>query len=271
MSFRKNLLKLSSVFLICILLLSPAGCTSGYAANPIEDRETLAQVSTIGALLEGLYDGVITVGELKEYGDFGIGTFVGLDGEMIVLDGKCYQVKADGVAYLVEDSVEVPFADVTYFDADYSEEITEGTTYEGFKTMLAGVLPTENIFYAIKIEGTFTYMQTRSVPAQGKPYPPLTEATANQVVFDFTEVSGTIAGFYCPEYVDGVGVAGYHLHFITDDLDAGGHILNFTVKDATVYLDYTNELYLILPGEGSDFYNTDFNPDYSDDIEEAES
>jgi acetolactate decarboxylase len=270
MSFRKNLRKLSSLFLVCILLSCLVGCSSSYAGNPIEDRETLAQVSTIGALLEGLYDSVITVGELKEYGDFGIGTFVGLDGEMVVLDGKCYQIKADGVAYLVDDSAGVPFADVTYFDTDYETEISSGTTYEGLKTQLAEVLPTENIFYAVKIEGTFTYMQTRSVPAQEKPYPPLTAVTAKQVVFDFNEVTGTIVGYYCPAYVDGVGVAGYHLHFLTEGLDAGGHILNFTVEDATVYLDYTNELYLILPGEGSDFYDTDFRDQYSDEIEEAE-
>jgi acetolactate decarboxylase len=208
---------------------------------------------------------------LLQYGDFGIGTFEGLDGEMIVLDGKCYQVKSDGVAYLKSDDAGVPFADVTFFDKDYEETVASGTTFEQLKTQIAGILPTENIFYAVKIEGTFSYMQTRSVAGQVKPYPPLTEVTADQVVFDFNNVSGTIVGFYCPEYVAGVGVAGFHLHFITDELDAGGHILNFTVDEAKMYIDYTNEFYLMLPGDGSDFYNTDFNPDYTDDIEEAES
>ncbi|MDD4874540.1 MAG: acetolactate decarboxylase [Dehalococcoidales bacterium] len=270
MSIVNNLRKLSQVILICVLISALAGCSSD-AGNPVIERETLTQVSTIGALMEGLYDGVITVGELKEYGDFGIGTFEGLDGEMVVLDGKCYQVKDGGIAYLVDDSLGVPFADVTYFDNDYSEKIAEGFTYEQVKTRLNEVFPTQNIFYAIKIEGTFTYMQTRSVPAQEKPYPSLTAVTANQVVFDFTEVTGSIVGFYCPKYVDGVGVAGFHLHFLTDSLDAGGHILNFTVKDATVNIDYTSEFYLILPGKGSDFYDTDFSDQYSDEIEEAES
>jgi acetolactate decarboxylase len=267
----KSLRKLSSFLLVVILLSVLAGCNSSYADNPIEERETLSQVSTIGALMEGLYEPVISAGDLLTYGDFGIGTFEGLDGEMIILNGKCYQVKSDGVAYLKDDSAGVPFADVTYFDTDYEAEIAGGTTYDGLKTQLADVLPTENIFYAVKIEGTFTYMQTRSVAGQVKPYPPLTEVTADQVVFDFNNVKGTIVGFYCPAYVEGVGVAGYHLHFLTEGLDAGGHILNFTVEDAAVYLDYTNDFYLILPGEGSDFYNTDFSPDYSGDIEEAES
>jgi acetolactate decarboxylase len=269
--FIKKLRKLSLLILACVLISGLSGCNFAYADNPIADRETIFQISTINALMEGLYDPVITVGDLLKYGDFGIGTFEGLDGEMVVLDGKCYQIQDDGVAYLKEDSVGVPFADVTYFDKDYEDEIASGTTFEQLKTQIDDVLPTENIFYGIKIEGTFTFMQTRSVAGQEKPYPPLTDVTADQVVFDFNDVSGTIVGFYCPEYVAGVGVAGYHLHFITDELDAGGHILNFTVQDATMYIDYTNEFYLILPGEGSDFYNTDFSPDYSDDIEEAES
>jgi len=269
--FIKNLRKLSLLILVFSLVSGLFGCSSGYADNPNKDRETLFQVSTINALMEGLYDSVITVGDLLEYGDFGIGTFEGLDGEMVVLNGKCYQIKYDGAAYLKEDSAGVPFADVTYFDKDYEGEIASGTTFEQLKTLVGETLPTENIFYAIKIEGTFTFMQTRSVAGQEKPYPPLTEVTADQVVFDFNNVSGTIVGFYCPEYVAGVGVAGYHLHFITDELDAGGHILNFTVDEAIMYIDYTNVFYLMLPGEGSDFYNTDFNPDYSEGIEEAES
>lgn len=269
--FRKNLRILPLLIIIFTLVCGLFGCESGYADNPVKNRETIFQVSTINALMEGLYDPVITVGDLLKYGDFGIGTFEGLDGEMVVLDGKCYQIKSDGVAYLKENSAGVPFADVTFFDTDYEAAIASGTTYEQLKTQINNVLPTKNIFYAIKIEGTFTFMQTRSVAGQEKPYPPLTAVTADQVVFDFNNVKGTIVGFYCPDYVAGVGVAGYHLHFITDELDAGGHILNFTVDEATMYIDYTNEFYLILPGEGSDFYDTDFSPDYSEGIEEAES
>ena len=114
-------------------------------------------------------------------------------------------------------------------------------------------------------------MQTRSVPKQEKPYPALVEVTANQVIFNFTEVTGTIVGFYSPEYVDGVGVAGYHLHFLTDDLSAGGHILDFIVEKATAFVDYTSEFFLILPDESSDFYGADFGQQDLGDIDEAEN
>ena len=90
---------LSFILIISVILpLSLAGCTVK-TANPLADGETLVQVSTIDAILNGLYEGMTDFKTLQTYGDFGIGTFVGLDGEMISLDGRFYQVKADGIAY----------------------------------------------------------------------------------------------------------------------------------------------------------------------------
>jgi len=86
------------VCLICFAAGALAGCLSDYPADQGRD-DALTQVSTIDAVLNGLYDGVVAYGDLKECGDFGIGTFEGLDGEMIALDGDFYQIKADGAAY----------------------------------------------------------------------------------------------------------------------------------------------------------------------------
>ena len=161
---------------LCLLFISMSGCSSNpatqkYADNPVAQRETLAQISTIDAILSGVYDGVVNFGTLKKYGDFGIGTFEGLDGEMLGFDGNFYQVKADGIAYHVSDSMETPFASVTFFEIDCNQDLPEGIDYEQLQDFLDGVLPTGNIFYAIKIEGMFSYMKTRSVPAQEKPSP----------------------------------------------------------------------------------------------------
>lgn len=68
-------------------------------------KGSLFQASTINALVEGINEGDTTVKELKKHGDFGIGTFDDLDGEMIELDGKFYQIKSDGHAYPVKDSM----------------------------------------------------------------------------------------------------------------------------------------------------------------------
>lgn len=240
------------------------------ACAPAVSRETLTQVSTIDALMNGVYDGMTTVDELKKYGDFGIGTFAGLDGEMILLDGVYYQVKADGIAYTVKDSVGTPFAAVTFFDSDVEAQLDRDASYLQVQEYLDSILPTDNIFYAIRISGTFSIMQTRTVPAQQKPYLPLAEVIRNQTVFELKNIEGTIVGFRCPSYVNGINVPGYHLHFLSADNKAGGHVLDFKVIQATASVDNASEFNLILPGPDSDFYQLDLTPDISDDLDKVE-
>ena len=273
MSRKAHLITIAA--LSCLLLSLIPACSANvapykYANNPIPQRETLVQISTIGAVLAGVYDGVINFGTLKEYGDFGIGTFHSLDGEMIGLDGDFYQVKADGIAYPVSDSMKTPFACVTFFDTDLYQDLTGDMNYGQFRNFVDGLLPTTNIFHAIKVEGTFSYMKTRSVPRQVKPYPPLIEITRNQPTFEFTNVAGTIVGFRCPAYVKGVNVSGYHLHFLTRDGGGGGHILDFKTKEAAISIDYTSEFLMILPDKDSDFYKIDSTKDNQEELEKVE-
>jgi acetolactate decarboxylase len=270
-----KLLAISAINAYFLVLMSIAGCSpaavpSVYADNPIANRETLTQVSTINALMAGVYDGVITSGELKGYGDFGIGTFEGLDGEMVELDGKLYQIQADGVAYTVADSLKLPFAEVTFLDNDREEEIPQGTSLASLQQALDRILPSPNIFCAIKITGNFSYVRTRSVPVQTKPYPVLTKVTKNQSIFEFSNVEGTIVGFRCPQYINGINVPGYHLHFLTADFEAGGHVLELTTDSVTATLDYTPEFLLILPEMDSDFYKINLSGDASQAIQQAE-
>lgn len=252
--------------LLCLPVSILTGCSD--SSNNLIERETLTQVSTIDALLDGVYDGVMDFETLKDYGDFGIGTFEGLDGEMLAFDGEFYQVKANGKAYQVTDSTLTPFASVTFFDNDLEESLPEGMEYAQLPDYIEDLLPTKNIFYAIRIDGEFSYVKTRSFPAQEKPYPPLAELTANE--FEFADVQGVVVGFICPEYVSGVNVPGYHLHFLTSDRDAGGHVLALTVKQATISVDYTSEFLMILPGQGSDFYKLDLTGDSQDEIDQVE-
>ncbi len=274
MIFNRKLYPLVIVCLLCLFLTAISGCSAElnaeYADNPVAQRETLVQISTIDALLNGVYDGVMDFKTLKEYGDFGIGTFAGLDGEMLGFDGNFYQVKADGIACPVADSMETPFASVTFFNADVEERLPAGINFKQLENFLDGILRSRNIFHAIKITGSFSYMKTRSVPGQQKPYPPLVEVTRNQPEFEFTDVSGTIVGFRCPSYVAAVNVPGYHLHFLTHDGSAGGHILEFEVKEAAATVDYTSGFLMILPGENSDFYSIDLTADKQKELEEVE-
>ncbi len=258
----------SVMSLALLLLLIPAGCTTSGTAR--DDSDTLTQVSTIDALLKGVYDGVTTFETLKTHGDFGIGTFAALDGEMLAFDGRFFQVTADGVARQVSDDVETPFAAVTFFGRDSQYALPEGRDLAGVQAFLDSRFDTLNTFYAIRIDGAFASVVTRSVPAQQKPYPPLTEVTAKQSVFEFAEVTGTVVGFRCPPFVAGVNVPGYHLHFLTEDESAGGHVLALTVSRADASVDVTRDFLMLLPDSNSDFYDLDLTPDNEEALEQAE-
>jgi acetolactate decarboxylase len=254
--------------LALLFLLTPAACTAGWSAR--DDSDTLTQVSTIDALLQGVYDGVMTFETLRTHGDFGIGTLAALDGEMLAFDGRFFQVSADGVARQVSDDAQTPFAAVTFFNRDLEYTLPEGLDLAGVESFLDSRLDTLNTFYGIRIDGAFASMVTRSVPAQKKPYPPLTEVTAKQNIFDFTDVSGTVVGFRCPAYVAGVNVPGYHLHFLTEDGRAGGHVLSLTISKADASVDVTRDFLMLLPDADSDFYDIDLTPDNEDALEQAE-
>ena len=255
-------------YLLIAALLAIAICVSG-CSHPQENKDILFQTATVNALLEGVYDGEITFQELKQHGDFGLGTVNCLDGEMIGLEGKFYQIKADGMAYLVGDSMKTPFACVTFFEPDKSVLLDKNVDYNQLEQYLDNLLPTKNIFYAIKIEGVLRYIKTRSVPRQSKPYRPLAEVVKNQTTFEFHNVEGTIVGFRCPAYVEGINVPGYHLHFITKDKKAGGHLLQCQMQNVKIEVDCTSEFYMVLP-KSSEFYKLDLTKEKQAELEKVE-
>lgn len=241
---------------------------SGYSYSE-ENQDLLFQVSAINALLEGVYDGDISYGQLKRYGNFGIGTFNSLDGEMIGLEGKFYQITAQGLANVVDDEMKTPFAVVTFFEPDRTVLLPETLDYGKLEEYLDRLLPTKNIFYAVKIEGVFEYVKTRSVPRQNKPYLPLVEVLKNQPTFEFRKVKGTVVGFRCPLYVTGINVPGYHLHFIREDRKAGGHVLECRLENVRVEIDHTLQFHMVLP-EDVEFYKADLGKEKHQELEKVE-
>jgi acetolactate decarboxylase len=211
------------------------------------ERHTLFQTSTINALLEGVYDGDLPVATLRQHGDFGLGTFNGLDGEMVLVDGQVFQVRSDGKARLVPDEARVPFADTTFFDADRSIAIEKPLTFSEMTQYLDTLLPSRNTFYAIRIEGTFDYVKTRSVPRQAKPYPRLAEVVKTQPIFEFHNQPGVMVGFWTPDYATGLNVPGYHFHFLTADRTGGGHVLDCTLGQVRISVEETSRFSLDLP------------------------
>lgn len=209
--------------------------------------DTLFQASAISSLMEGVFDGTMTFKELRAHGDFGVGTVDNLDGEMIGLDGHFYQVRSDGAAYPINDSVETPFAEVAFFNPEEILTINGTSNLTQIESYLDSRLATKNYFYAIRIDGTFDYVKTRSVPVQSKPYPTLSEAVKGQKIFEFHNISGTLVGFRLPDFVNGINVPGYHMHFMTSDRSSGGHLLDLKLENASIKVDDISMLEIVLP------------------------
>ncbi len=239
--------------------------------NPLTaqtQKDILFQTSTIDALMNGIYDGHITLKDLKNKGDFGIGTFNQLDGEMIVLDGKFYQVDFSGKVNKMSLSNHSPFAAVTNFKAD-KKLSAEKITLKQLQELIDKNLISENLFYAVRVEGKFSYVKTRSVPKQNKPYPKLVEVTKNQSVFEFNNVEGTLIGIKTPEFAKGINVPGYHFHFLNKDKTDGGHLLACDIEKAEIMIDQKQDILLSLP-QTKEFLDAKFGKDNSMDIMKAE-
>ena len=187
-------------------------------------RNPVYLCAPVNALVEGVYEERIPYAKIKEHGDFGLGTFDNLDGEMVMLDGDIYQITGDGRVHRRDDASRTPFACVTFYQPATHDELVDQTNYEDFLTWLEGLLPSPNIFYAIRIEGTFSYVRVRSVPKQDS-YKPLVEVAKEQPVFEFTDIQGTLAGFFTPSFLSSLSVPGLHLHFLSSDFQHGGHLL----------------------------------------------
>jgi len=233
------------------------------------NTDLLYQKSIINTLLAGVYDGETTFGELKQYGDFGIGTFNELDGEMVGFDGSFYQIKADGKVYPVPDSMTTPFASVTFFESDQVITLSDSILYPDLCVYIDSLLPTLNLPYAVRIDGTFRSLKARSVPQQSKPYIPLVEVVEKQPVFSFENEKGSLIGFRLPEFLKDVNVPGYHFHFITEDKTRGGHLLDCVVIEGKIVIDYTPDLEISLLEQDA-FYQLPLGEDKSNELEKVE-
>jgi acetolactate decarboxylase len=216
----------------------------------------LYQTSLMSALVAGIYEGEATYGEIRKYGDFGLGTFNDLDGEMVGFDGIFYQLRSDGSARPVTDDQKTPFAVVTFFQPEQELNVLQPMTKSDLLAMIEKATDA-NLFNAVRVDGIFDEVRTRTVQRQVKPFPPLTEAAKHQAEKVFTKVEGTLAGFRSPAYAQGIGVAGFHLHFLRQDKQAGGHALEYQLRTGKVQVCTVHDFRVELPTSG-DFLKANF-------------
>jgi alpha-acetolactate decarboxylase len=170
---------------------------------------------------------------------------------MVVLEGVCYRLRADGTATRAAQYDLTPFAAVTRFHTDIEIAICDRTDRADVIAAIDRKLASANLLYAIKVTGRFAELRTRTVMAQQQPYPPLTKATEDQAETRITDATGTLVGFRTPDFEQGISVAGYHLHFLNNDRTGGGHVLDFELEHGQVAISGASQLHLSLPTSGA--------------------
>lgn len=235
-----------------------------------QQESEIYQTSLMSALIDGVYDGSVTIAELLEHGNFGLGTFNDLDGELVAFDNEVHQLREDGSARAAAMDQKTPFAVVTHFRPTITGQLTTPLDKLDVQKLIDTMVASPNLFVAFRIDGHFESVETRTVPRQNKPYRPMLQAIEKQPVFRFENTSGTLVGFRCPPYVQGINVAGFHVHYITDDRQGGGHVLDYRLLEGKLELAKISKLRIDLPHTESFEQATLHSEEMSAAIEAAE-
>ncbi|MFB9242643.1 acetolactate decarboxylase [Massilia antarctica] len=248
-----------------------AGLALGLASLGSAAQEPALYVySTIDALLAGVYDGELTVAQLGTRGNFGIGTYNHLDGEMVVHDGKFYHVRSDGSVRVAAPSERTPLAYVLPFVPTQTVALGPSASLAQIEALADQQLGNKNMFYALEIKGQFSAISTRAIPPQTRPYRPLAEVSKSQNVFSRDTVTGTMIGIRSPALSKGISVPGYHWHFISDDLSFGGHVLGTGLARGVLRLVQVRRMEVELP-LNEDFAKADQEKDRAAELRKVES
>ncbi|MBG2709729.1 acetolactate decarboxylase [Proteus mirabilis] len=232
---------------------------------------TIYQNSLMSSLIAGVYDSDVTIADLLKQGDFGLGTFNQLDGELVAFDNNVFQLRSDGSARKALDSQKSPFAVMTFFNSDIEHSFSYGASQQEIHNTINQYVPSDNLFCAIKIEGEFELVKTRTVPRQEPPYLPMLEAIKNQPIFTFYNETGIIAGFRSPQFTQGMNVAGFHEHYINQQRQGGGHVLDYYLKYGTLKIGVISRFTIDLPCQAT-FLQANLMPDnLHQAIEKAEN
>ena len=214
------------------------------------DHDAVFQVSTSGAIFDGVFEGFVTIADLRRHGDFGIGTFDSIDGELIMLDGQCYQARSDGSVQVAADDALTPFASVCWHQGDLRFEATGPVTWPELERILDTHRASENATVGIRGDGRFQRLHLRAA-CRAESGTDLATATRGQAEFVHEDVSGTLVGFWTPEFARAIGIPGYHVHFISDDRTIGGHVLDLQASALSVECNWTNDLRIAMPSQGA--------------------
>lgn len=232
------------------------------------EHHTLYQVSTSTALVQGVYQGCVSVGDIKNHGDFGLGTFDSLDGEGLMLDGQVYQALGNGTVIQPDESAKAPFWVSTEFEADRTVSLENVQNWDDLCHQIDQHRNSQNLFTAIRIDGVFDEIHYR-VACKSAPGTDLVTATSHQAEFTLNQVEGTLLGFWSPAYARTFNIPGYHLHLLSTDHQHGGHVLGIKASSLKLQVMDANNLVMALP-ESPQFLQADLSGDPTAALRKAE-
>ena len=218
--------------------------------------------------MAGVFDGEVSVESILEHGDFGLGTFAHLDGEMVVLDGHAYQVQGSGRVSEAAMDAGAPFAVVTRLAPQIDEESVPVSSFKELESCCDGYRKSGNIFYAIRLDGHFQHIRTRAVNPP-RPGTRLVDAAKDQSEFHFDSIEGTLVGLWSPGFSSAFSVAGYHFHFLSKDRKHGGHLLDVCAGPLRLRVEALTNFHLALP-ESEAFLKADLSKNTAEELAYAE-
>lgn len=216
--------------------------------NYVKNAHRLFQYSGVEAFNLLAYDGSLSVAELNKYGNFGLGCFNALNGELIVFDNQYFHATADGQLNPALPSALVSCVYMMHFQPQYTLRIEKPFQLKDLQNLVKPILSHKGQpFYAISIIGSFEQINLRSVPPQKTPYPPIDDVVKNQALFEYHDIEGRMVGFHFPLYLNGLTFPDFHFHFANKNLSQGGHILDFQGTSAVIQIDPIHSYYYQLP------------------------
>lgn len=231
-------------FFMLLVCVAGVGCARREAPQA-QGIDTVTVVSLLDDFKKGAYEGRISFAELLQHGRFGIGTVDGLDGEMMILNGRVYRFDVAGKASVLDPTNTTPSATVTFFEPDTKFDVGE-LSDDVFRKTMDWKRPPGVGLVAFRITGLFDVVKTRSVPRQSQPYRPLSAVATNTVESEWRDTAGTMIGFYFPDALKDVNWPGYHLHFIDKERERGGHVLSFKLRQGRIDMDPCSALYVMM-------------------------
>ena len=211
------------------------------------EENHIYQFSLLNALMDGVSETGITASKLSKMGNQGLGTFARMQGELLFLDGKVYQLQAGGNVKEAGPDAQIPFAVSTNFQPQLSTEVELKDKSDIDLLLVKFNSHAKNLFMTYRISGLFEHMKCRTVRGQSYKGEPLSELGKKQSVEEYEHAAGTIIGFRTPANWQGFGVAGEHFHFIKDDRTAGGHVLELRAEKVSMSMAVVSNVHIELP------------------------